>query len=335
MAYLSFALTIVLLVAFFYVVHGGLPMQTRRTGPVLVRLAARRGGAARTGFAVGGTVGLLSFSFIVFLTLNGPNHRIWGGMYVLSAINLVLFSSMFAQSLRGTYGGLEICQNGLVFPGARGLVQPFVPWGEIKYCKWNIRLGTLFVQHRFHIAECPIPPERADEVTAALAGKVEVRDASGNVIAPAPQPDDSTETTAALNSFRTLFQFRLSTLLLLVLVVSSASGFVGIIVHRDQKRNAAFTPIERFDPRVTYEGAEVVELRFPYKSGPGDKDLPLLREYSGLRRLQLAGPKITDAGLDDLAELTQLEHLDLRYTAVTADGVEKLRRRLPEVEIVR
>jgi Leucine-rich repeat (LRR) protein len=52
-----------------------------------------------------------------------------------------------------------------------------------------------------------------------------------------------------------------------------------------------------------------------------------------LKRLDLEGCEITDAGLKPLKNLTQLETLDLRNTKVTAQGVKELQQALPHCEI--
>ena len=71
-----------------------------------------------------------------------------------------------------------------------------------------------------------------------------------------------------------------------------------------------------FDNQITDDG--LVHL----------KNLPLL-DYLDLRR-----NKITDAGLVHLEGLHNLKHLDLRRTGVTTLGVAKLRKALPDAEIV-
>jgi len=44
--------------------------------------------------------------------------------------------------------------------------------------------------------------------------------------------------------------------------------------------------------------------------------------------------QVTDAGLGQLTDVGSLRHLDVRHTAVTADGVARLQRALPQCKIV-
>jgi hypothetical protein len=44
-------------------------------------------------------------------------------------------------------------------------------------------------------------------------------------------------------------------------------------------------------------------------------------------------PPVTDAGLEHLKALRQLQRLDLKETKVTADGVKKLQQALPNCKI--
>jgi len=53
-----------------------------------------------------------------------------------------------------------------------------------------------------------------------------------------------------------------------------------------------------------------------------------------LKRLSLATSGMTDAGLDHLAGLTNLEELNVTGTKVTADGIARLQAALPKCKIV-
>jgi hypothetical protein len=64
-----------------------------------------------------------------------------------------------------------------------------------------------------------------------------------------------------------------------------------------------------------------------------DGDLRHLAGLSGLRSLIIYSQQITDAGLEHLSVLARLEFLDVDYTSVSEDGVERLRRALPECYI--
>jgi hypothetical protein len=55
----------------------------------------------------------------------------------------------------------------------------------------------------------------------------------------------------------------------------------------------------------------------------GDKQLPVVAGFTNLRRLEL-GREVTDAGLDHLAELSNLEELFFVESAVTDAAIEKV-----------
>jgi hypothetical protein len=65
-----------------------------------------------------------------------------------------------------------------------------------------------------------------------------------------------------------------------------------------------------------------------------DSGLEYFSDWPRLRILLLDGTTITDEGLAHLKVLTSLEYLTLRNTRVSAEGVEKLKRALPDCEIV-
>lgn len=54
-----------------------------------------------------------------------------------------------------------------------------------------------------------------------------------------------------------------------------------------------------------------------------------------LKALSLKGSPITDAGLEHLRGLSQLQELDCQWTKVTDGGIESLQQHLPECRIVR
>ena len=52
-----------------------------------------------------------------------------------------------------------------------------------------------------------------------------------------------------------------------------------------------------------------------------------------LRELRLRGLKVTDASVESLSEMTFLETLSVRGTGVTRDGVDQLKKAMPETYI--
>ena len=332
MEYLTLLVTLILFGVFVFVIGGGHLPAGRAGGPVLVRVARPRGRRARISAAVFGVLlaGLYAVLMMRMIDLGGSVL-----VMVILGVNLLIVAIQFVSARRFKSVPFDIHQRGIVT--YFGVFASFTAWDRVRYCKWRATPGRLFVQLSDRIVDYIVPPEQIDEVTAALTGLVEVRDRAGEVIAPAPGrspgPAAGSEAEDAPRLRRFAFQFRLRTLLLLVILLSAGSAWVGTLVHRARKRQAAVAPLERFEPCVKYEGADVVDLFFLQASELGDDDLPAVARSKRLRRLNLAATQVTDAGLEHLAGLRELRHLDLKYTRVTPQGVERLRQVLPETKI--
>jgi hypothetical protein len=65
-----------------------------------------------------------------------------------------------------------------------------------------------------------------------------------------------------------------------------------------------------------------------------DAGIPRLLKLSGLKRLNIAGTQITDAGLVALGSLPKLEWVCANRTHATADGAQRLKAILRDAEIV-
>jgi hypothetical protein len=59
-----------------------------------------------------------------------------------------------------------------------------------------------------------------------------------------------------------------------------------------------------------------------------------LLRLQGLSRVNLAGTKITDDGLQELAKLPNLELVCVNRTQVTAAGVDRLKGARPDVTVM-
>jgi len=65
-----------------------------------------------------------------------------------------------------------------------------------------------------------------------------------------------------------------------------------------------------------------------------DEGLALLRRLSALKAVHLFGPRFSDASLDYLAEIPDLQYVDLQDTAVTDDGIARLKVRRPDLTVM-
>ena len=79
---------------------------------------------------------------------------------------------------------------------------------------------------------------------------------------------------------------------------------------------------------------EVADDRTMMRLAALSADLERLHGSPGLRKVDVSGTDVTDAGLEHLKGLVRLKELDLSRSKVTAEGVKRLRQRLPNCEIM-
>lgn len=85
---------------------------------------------------------------------------------------------------------------------------------------------------------------------------------------------------------------------------------------------------------LVVEDGQLVEIDLTF-SPVTDEDLKLFSKITSLKELRVAiAPNITDAGIAQLAALTNLEKLDISYTHVSDEAREKLQAALPNCKIV-
>ena len=82
---------------------------------------------------------------------------------------------------------------------------------------------------------------------------------------------------------------------------------------------------------------EVVFVFFDYNkpSNLTDADLESLKHLTQIEQLWLPGSNVTDAGLVHLRGMTKLRYLDFRGSSVTDAGINDLKKALPNCDIVR
>lgn len=141
---------------------------------------------------------------------------------------------------------------------------------------------------------------------------------------------------------RRWYQYRLRTLLVLVLFASIGMSWVAVRMERARRQQAALAAIGKSGPMLcSTEGAappglgwlesvlgegfftRVVELRINH-SKTTNADLAHLRDLPELRLLLLDGPNVTDAGLAHLEGLPHLQTLWLYRAPITDAGLEHL-----------
>lgn len=141
---------------------------------------------------------------------------------------------------------------------------------------------------------------------------------------------------------RRWFQFRLRTLLVLMLLVCIGMGWLGVKMQKVRKQRAAIEAIERLGGSVHWSSTDVPEesagqvwLRkllgddfFAYPEDVeinNDAAMEYPTELTHVTILQVFGSDITDAGLNHLQCLPQLEELWFADTRVTGNGLRHLK----------
>ena len=66
----------------------------------------------------------------------------------------------------------------------------------------------------------------------------------------------------------------------------------------------------------------------------GDEGMPSIATLVGLEYLNLYGTKVTDAGLEQLKDLKNLQKVYVWQSAVTAEGMQKMRDSIPGCEVI-
>jgi hypothetical protein len=150
---------------------------------------------------------------------------------------------------------------------------------------------------------------------------------------------------------RRWFQFSLRTLFLLVLLLSLPLSWFAARMERIRKHKQAIHAVHGLGGRVMLSelvippriwqllGAEQEYFAVGLYVGLNgtavtDADLEHLEAVGNLQGLSLSDTEITDEGLKHLVGLTNLRHLDLLGTKVTPEGVERLQEALPECKIM-
>ena len=155
---------------------------------------------------------------------------------------------------------------------------------------------------------------------------------------------------------RRWLQFSLRTLLVLMLALGCVCGWLASKIKRAREQREAVKAIEELGGRVDWKPASggmirtaaawvgklmgedwSVDVGAVYLTGTPvtDAGLEHLRGLTQLQLLSLDSTRVTDAGLAHLRGLTQLEVLYLISTRVTDAGVNELKKALPKVRIQR
>ncbi len=119
------------------------------------------------------------------------------------------------------------------------------------------------------------------------------------------------------------FQYSLRSLLLLTLLVSLVMSCVAVRMQRARRQDEAVEEIEKLGGQVQYD----YEAQGVNPPGPAWlRNLLGENFFATVVAVDLSLQQVTDAGLEHLKGLTQIQTLCLVQTMVTDEGVKKLQR---------
>jgi hypothetical protein len=278
--------------------------------------------------------GVLSVS--IFATVGVSSHDRSMSFFLLYELTIATQFWMFLAFLvpRGPNTAIEVRERGILHDKGRKQRPPgrlwFALWQDISRCRWRpTNAPAPWHPRQLFLMEDAVTADQKAAVTAAVGRFVPVLDHDGALLAePEEGRRDQTPPEPCRNNFR--FQFDLQSMLILVVVVACLANCYGLRYRRLQPQRQAIAKIETLGPQIDYVGEEARGLDFSScAKKPADADLALLEPLPELRRLNLSGAPITDAGLIHLKRLKNLVIIDLTNTKVTPKGVSDLQRALP------
>jgi hypothetical protein len=160
-------------------------------------------------------------------------------------------------------------------------------------------------------------------------------------IGPPPTDSDSQGEVVAPRGPRRWFQYRLRTLMVVMLAVSLGMSWLAVELNRAGKQRAIVQAVENAGARIEYRDPLHPTLRRTVnrhlfcdvfaviaRSAPSfrDEQIKCLAQLPTLKALELTEVPITDAGLKHLEPLTDLEYLFLTGVPITDTGLDHLRR---------
>jgi hypothetical protein len=259
---------------------------------------------------------------------------LWLDMPLLP-MHMFMFTIMMLPAIQMPMGKmkLEIHERGLIAMGKTRW--PYLPWEDILYCQWirskkRLAIFRLASSHKIRLG-----PQQAEQAIAVLGRFVEVRDEQGEILhAGPPKPEENQADVGRKKTrFRNPFQFSILSMLLLTLVVASASSWYAVAQEYSRLQQQALDALGDFSPSnsswgpVTFLTISNTPRKF------ADRDMVLLKPFHNLRYLILNQSDITDAAIPDLIGMRSLKYLSIFGTKITPEGVERLRKEMPKTDI--
>ncbi|NLE36785.1 MAG: hypothetical protein GX621_02030 [Pirellulaceae bacterium] len=233
------------------------------------------------------------------------------------AVILILGSLLWTRNL-------ELRESGIVL--SDGLFH-FCPWRLVAYCRW-LDADTLSIEIPEGIHRVRVAANHIDAVNQILTPRVELRDRDSNVLNANTSREPATPRKKIATADRPL-QFSLTTMLLFMIVASSAFAWLG--AHLRGREQAALRELRCFTVRNVMDGKSVRAIELADDGGNWSKyewitddDMWHVTVCSRLEKLSIQSHRLTDNGIGRLAALRHLTELNLECPLVTDAGVERL-----------
>ena len=233
---------------------------------------------------------------------------------------------------------LEIREQGIVLPNHFWLSYAF--WREIRWCRWLKSKGKFSIRAADVLKQFSLKANDIEPALPLLGQNVEVHGDELQMLYPGPNGPPLTEAEIAAQKAvmrGRRFQFDLRFMLLLTLVVASASGWYAVNREHLRIRRQALAALEPFKPDIGFYmnlSDDDIHIDFSKCSKKfTDKDMVLLKPLSRIHHLNLNNSDITDKSLPDLEEFGWMWWLDLKGTKISPEGIERLRHNMPKTSI--
>jgi hypothetical protein len=261
-------------------------------------------------------IALIFFIYVIVSASNREGPSI-GGLCFSSIVMMTwLLLNYLTILIRGiNERGLQLWERGIVYTKENDQYHRyhFIHWANLQYCKWVLSESKLIVQSRRDALDFYIAANQSETVIETIGRYVEIRDHNDKVLAaPANVQKENSPTTPKQK--RSIFQFDLRTLMLLMLMAASGFSWYGIRDRHEQFNVKQLAILLEKHPDVVYElrGIEFHKLDYGKCRKPAsDNDLIDLQNLLQLQYLLLEDAPISDAGLIHLESLTKLKNLKL------------------------
>ena len=193
-------------------------------------------------------------------------------------------------------------------------LSPFIRWDRVSRAVWykpnTIRIELDSGSHKFSVHSIYV-----EQVTEAFGSFAKV-------------VDYDTYKSAGKKSYprpRKRFQFRLSTLMLVTLLLAVFSAHLGARLHEAMHTRQICAELLQTGASVDCWGLAILYVGWHEESRqPTDDDLAILEQLDYVTVIRVYGPRVTEEGLRHFRSLTTLQDLELLKTNITNKGLEHL-----------